>query len=294
MIRTRGMKNFFLLLRPYEYIKNLFIFLPLFFAFQINNPALLTQAVMAFVAFSLTASGNYIFNDYCDINEDRLHPRKKDRPLASGVFGKRTALFVMMMLFIVGGTLMTACSPAASGILGMYVLMNIAYSLYLRHIAILDVTVIAIGFVLRLFVGSAVTNIPLTMWIIVITFLLALFMGFAKRRDDVQLYLNTGQKPRKVIDGYNIHFLDGAMTIMASVVIVSYILYTTSPYAIKKMHSEYLYLTAFFVILGILRYLQISLVEHNGGSPTQIVMKDRFIQITILAWIILFSWIMYR
>lgn len=287
------MKNFFLLLRPYEYVKNFFIFLPLFFAFQINNLELLINAIIAFVAFSLTASGNYIFNDYCDRDEDRLHPRKKDRPLAAGAFEKNTALWIMVLLFAAGGTLMAVSSVAAAGILGLYVLMNIAYSLYLRHIAILDVTVIAMGFVLRLYVGAAVTEITLTMWIIVITFLLALFMGLAKRRDDVLLYLDTGKKPRKAIDGYNIRFLDGAMTIMASVVIVSYILYTTSSYAIQKMHSDYLYLTALFVILGILRYLQISLVENNGGSPTQVILKDRFIQFTILAWIISFSWIMY-
>jgi 4-hydroxybenzoate polyprenyltransferase len=287
------MKNFFLLLRPHEYVKNFFIFLPLFFAFQITNLELLANTLIAFVAFSLTASGNYIFNDYYDLEDDRLHPHKKDRPLASGNVGKRTALFIMVFLFVAGGGLMTACSLEAAAILGVYVLINIAYSLYLRHIAILDVAVIATGFVLRLYVGAAVTGIILTMWIIVITFLLALFMALAKRRDDVLLFLNTGKKPRKVIDGYNMQFLDGAMTIMASVVIVSYILYTTSSYAIKKMHSDNLYFTAVFVILGILRYLQISLVENNGGSPTKIILKDRFIQTTILAWIISFSWIMY-
>jgi decaprenyl-phosphate phosphoribosyltransferase len=288
------MKNILLLLRPYEYVKNLFIFLPLFFAFRITNLELLTNTLIAFVAFSLAASGNYIFNDCYDLDEDRLHPRKKDRPLASGVVDKRTALFIMVILLAAGGGLMTVCSFEAAGILGLYVLMNVAYSVYLRHIAILDVTIIALGFVLRLYVGAAVTGITLTMWIIVITFLLALFMALAKRRDDVLLFLDTGRKHRKVIDGYNIRFLDGAMTIMASVVIVSYILYTTSSYAIEKMHSGNLYFTAIFVILGILRYLQISLVENNGGSPTQIILKDRFIQITIIAWILSFSWIMYR
>ena len=294
MIGTRGMKHFIVLLRPHEYIKNLFIFLPLFFAFLITDSVLLVKAAIAFVAFSLTASGNYILNDYCDIEEDRRHPQKRSRPLASGTVEKSSALATMFLLFILGVGLMSACSRHAAGILVIYALLNVFYSFYLRRIAILDITVIAMGFVLRLWVGGAATDIPLSMWIIVLTFLLALFLALAKRRDDVLFYLNTGQKTRKVIDGYNIRFLDGSMTIMASVVIMSYILYTTSPYAIEKMHSEHLYLTVIFVIIGVLRYLQISLVEHNSGSPTQIAMKDRFIQITILGWISLFTWIMYR
>ncbi len=287
------MKNIILLLRPYEYIKNAFIFLPLFFAFQITQLDLFINAFIAFVAFSLAASGNYILNDCHDAAEDRAHPQKKDRPLAAGTVGKTAALIMMGCLFAAGGLLMAACSLQAASILALYVFLNIVYSFYLRHVAIIDVTIIALGFVLRLYVGAVVTGITLTMWIIVITFLLALFMALAKRRDDVLLYLDTGTKPRKAIDGYNIRFLDSTMTIMASVVIVSYLFYTTSAYAIEKMHSDQLYLTAVFVILGVLRYLQISLVEKNSGSPTQIILKDRFIQVTILAWIASFVWIMY-
>ena len=157
----------------------------------------------------------------------------------------------------------------------------------------MDVAIIATGFVLRLFVGSAVTGIELTFWIVVITFLLALFMALAKRRSDVLLFLNTGAKTRKVIDGYNLRFLDSAMAIMASVVIVSYILWTTSTEVIQKLHSKYLYLTALFVILGILRYMQITLVDENSGSPTEILWKDRFIQLNSVCWVLVFAWILY-
>jgi hypothetical protein len=157
----------------------------------------------------------------------------------------------------------------------------------------LDVTIIAIGFVLRLFIGSVVTNIPLSMWIVLMTFLLALFMALAKRRDDVLIYLDTGNKMRRVINGYNLRLLDTAMAIMASVVIIAYTIYTTSPEVTLRMNSQYLYLTSLFVILGILRYLQIALVGQNSGSPTKIVLKDRFMQMVLMGWVFTFAWIIY-
>ncbi len=281
------------LMRPHQYVKNLFIFLPLFFAMKITDTALLFNAIIAFIAFSLTASAIYTLNDYHDIEEDRQHPKKKNRPLASGAISKQQAVTVMAVLVILGFGLMATLSWAAAGILAAYVLMNLTYSFRLKHIAILDVTIIAVGFVLRLFIGSAVTGIALSMWIVVMTFLLALFMALAKRRDDVLIFLETGKKMRKVVDGYNLQFLDAAMAIMASVVIVAYTIYTTSDAVVQRLHSEYLYLTALFVILGVLRYLQVAFVLKDSGSPTKIVLKDRFMQLTLLGWVISFVWILY-
>jgi 4-hydroxybenzoate polyprenyltransferase len=280
-------------MRPHQYIKNTFIFLPLFFALKITDLHLLIQALIAFIAFSLVASAVYILNDYQDIEDDRQHPTKKERPLASGAISKKQALGIMAFLFVSGFALMASVSLVATAIMLAYVVMNIAYSLRLKHIAILDVVIIAIGFVLRLFVGSAATDIPLSQWIVVMTFLLALFMALAKRRDDVLIYMETGKKMRKVIDGYNLQFLDTAMAIMASVVIVAYTIYTTSPEITEKFHTHYLYLTALFVILGILRYLQIAFVHLDSGSPTKIVLKDRFMQLTLLGWLVTFTWILY-
>ena len=280
-------------MRPHQYIKNLFIFLPLFFALKITDTSLLLNAFIAFIAFSLTASAIYTLNDYRDIEEDRQHPKKKNRPLASGAISKSQAIIIMVVLGVAGFILMATLSLQAVGILTAYVMMNIAYSFYLKHVAILDVTIIAIGFVFRLFIGSAVTGIILSMWIVIMTFLLALFMALAKRRDDVLIYLDTGKKMRKVIDGYNLQFLDTAMAIMASVVIVAYTIYTTSGEVIERVHSEYLYFTALFVILGIMRYLQVAFVLQDSGSPTKIVLKDRFMQLTLLGWIISFAWILY-
>ena len=281
------------LMRPHQYIKNLFIFLPLFFALKITHIELLSNAFIAFIAFSLTASAIYTLNDYHDIEEDRLHPKKKYRPLASGSISKSQAIIIMSLLSIAGFVLMASLSLQAVAILATYVLMNIAYSFYLKHVAILDVTIIAIGFVLRLFVGSAVTGIPLSMWIVLMTFLLALFMALAKRRDDMLIYLDTGKKMRKVIDGYNLPFLDTAMSIMASVVIVAYVIYTSSPEVVERMNSDYLYLTGLFVILGVMRYLQVALVLKDSGSPTKIVLKDRFMQLTLIGWVLTFTWILY-
>lgn len=281
------------LLRPHQYVKNLFIFVPLFFALQITNTALLFDAFIAFLAFSMSASAVYILNDYLDIEDDRQHPKKKLRPLASGAVNAKVALGIMLILWILGCLLMMSQSHSALAILVSYIVLNIAYCFGLKHIAILDVVIISVGFVLRLFIGSAVTGIALSQWIVIMTFLLALFMALAKRRDDVLIFDDTGKKMRKVIDGYNLAFLDGAMMIMASVVIVTYILYTTIPSAVQRLHDEYLYLTSLFVILGIMRYLQVSFVEKNSGSPTKILLKDKFMQLTIICWALSFAWILY-
>lgn len=290
---SSSLTSFIALMRPHQYVKNLFVFMPMFFVGRITDTELLFTSMIAFVAFSLSASAIYIFNDYQDIDADREHPRKRNRPLASGAISKKAAMILMLILAVCGPGLMFTISIDALGILAMYMVLNLAYSFKLKHIAILDVTIIAIGFVLRLFVGSVATSITLSMWIVIMTFLLALFLALAKRRDDVLIYINTGKKMRQVIDGYNLQLIDSAMTIMAAVVIVSYILYTTSVDAVQRLGSEHLYLTALFVILGIMRYLQIALVEENSGSPTRIALVDRFIQITIVCWLASFGWIIY-
>jgi 4-hydroxybenzoate polyprenyltransferase len=280
-------------LRVQHYVKNVLVFAPLFFGQQIGNLGLLFNTATAFVAFSFAASGVYIFNDFLDVARDKEHPSKKMRPIASGLISIRRAAALSASLLAAGGLLMALTSIQGAWILGAYLLLNVAYSFYLKHIAILDVVIISIGFVLRLFVGAAVTGIELSMWIVVITFLFALFLALAKRRNDVLLFQNTGAKARDVIDGYNLRFLDTSMAIMASVVIVSYILYTTSPAVIDKIHSNYMYLTALFVILGIFRYMQIAFVHEDSGSPTDILWKDRFIQIDLLCWVLVFAWLLY-
>jgi len=267
--------------------------MPLFFAGQITNTESLLNATIAFIAFSFTAGGIYIINDYKDIEDDQKHPKNKSRPLAQGNISIRSAIFFMGILIVAAITLLTTLPLKAFVILSTYFVLNICYSYFFKHIPILDITIIAIGLVLRLFLGSVVTDITLSVWIVLMTFLLALFISLAKRRDDVLNLLSTGKKLRKVVEGYNLKFIDGAMMIMASALIITYILYTTSKDVMQRMVSENLYLTTIFVILGVMRYLQISFVENDSGSPIKIIFKDKFTQLTLLAWVSTFTWIIY-
>lgn len=281
------------LLRVHQYSKNLFIFLPIFFGLRITDPQELSLAFWAFCSFSLTASASYIFNDIQDRAEDRRHPKKCKRPIAAGQISVGKAAVVMLLCLASGLSIAVLLSLHAFVLLSGYATLNLAYSLKLKHIAIIDIAVIAVGFVLRLYVGSAVTGVPLSMWIISMTFLLALFLAVAKRRDDVIIFLQTGEKTRIVVDGYNLEFVNAAMVVMASVVIVFYAMYTVSADVVARVGSERLFLTMGFVVLGILRYMQITFVENGSGSPTQVLFRDKFIQGALVCWFSTFAWILY-
>jgi 4-hydroxybenzoate polyprenyltransferase len=281
------LKEVLKLFRVHQYIKNLFIFMPLLFSFSYTNLDDNLNTLIAFILFCLLASSIYIFNDLMDVNEDRAHPKKKFRPLASEKVSTNSAKALISLLSISSLSISLIISVELFAVMLIYFLLNISYSLKLKHIAILDIFIIATGFVLRLFAGSAVTGISLSMWIILMTFLLAIFLALAKRRDDVLLSLE-GQETRKNIDGYNLEFVNAAMVLMAGVVIVSYIQYTISPEVIDRLDTEYLYITSFFVILGIFRYMQITFVEQDSGSPTKVVIRDRFLKVTIFLWLLTF------
>ncbi|QSZ41684.1 prenyltransferase [Sulfurimonas aquatica] len=280
------MKDILTLLRPHQYVKNIFIFAPLIFAFNFTEDSIYSSFV-AFALFSLIASSVYVINDYIDIEEDKKHPTKMNRPLASGAISKKSALTLFFILSTLTLVMAFIFSPNLFYVLLTYFALNIAYTLKLKHIAIVDIFIIATGFVLRLFAGSQVTNTPLSMWIIIITFLLAIFLALAKRRDDVLLSLS-GKETRKNIDGYNLEFVNAAMVLMSGVVILSYLQYTVSQDVIARIGSEYLYVTTVFVVLAILRYMQITFVEQASGSPTKIVIKDAFIKVTLLLWLVSF------
>lgn len=281
------MSELFKLFRIHQYIKNLFVFMPLLFSFSFSDTQDNINTFLAFLLFSILTSSVYIFNDLLDVNEDRAHPTKKNRPLAKGSVSKKSAVLLILLLSSSSLFLSFILNNNLFFVLLTYFILNIFYSIKLKHIAVLDIFIIAIGFVLRLFAGWAVTDIELSMWIILMTFLLALFLALAKRRDDVLLSLK-GQETRKNIDGYNLEFVNASMVLMAGVVIMSYILYTISSEVINRLDSNYLYLTSFFVILGIIRYMQITFVEEDSGNPTKIVIKDKFLRLTILFWLISF------
>jgi 4-hydroxybenzoate polyprenyltransferase len=274
------------LLRIHQYIKNLFIFAPLFFSFSFFLQDILF-VIITFILFSAVASSVYVFNDLMDVSEDRNHPTKKYRPIASGKVSKNEARLLFFSLSSISFICAGFFNTHLFYVLLTYFILNIAYSLKLKHITIVDIFIIAVGFVLRLFAGASVINNQLSMWIIIITFLLALFLAVAKRRDDVIL-ASVGKKTRKSIDGYNLEFVNAVMVFMAGVIAVSYILYTVSEDVIKKFQTQYLYLTSVFVVLGIIRYMQLTFVEQNSGSPSKIILKDRFLQLTIIIWLVSF------
>lgn len=285
--------NILHLMRFHQYIKNLFIFIPAFFSFKFFDEVSIYNSLIAFVAFCLCASAIYIINDIIDAPLDRIHPSKSKRPIASGKVKPRVALLFALVFIVVGIFILVCLLPRVIFPVVIYVLINLLYSFKLKHIPILDIFIIASGFVIRLFVGALAINTPLSEWIIVMTFLLALFLALAKRRDDVILYEASGEKMRKVIDGYNRQFLDIAMAISASIVMIAYILWSISTEVKLRLHSDYLYLTSVFVLAGIFRYMQITFVEQKSGNPSKIVLQDKFLQGVILCWLISFWILMY-
>jgi decaprenyl-phosphate phosphoribosyltransferase len=281
------------LLRPKDWAKNGFLFIPLFFAGEIFNIVKLVQVGWGFVAFSFIASCIYIINDYRDMEDDRKHPEKSKRPLASGAVSPAVALIICGLLMIAGFTIAWFIRDKFLFVLGIYFLVNFGYSFGLKAIPILDIFLLAIGFVLRVRAGSAIAYIPLSEWIIIMVFLLSLFMAIGKRRDDVLLKLSSGTDMRKSIKGYNLEFLNVSLSLVCAVIIVAYFMYTMSPEVKIRMGTHRLYYTCLFVIAGIMRYLQIIFVSADSGSPTKILYKDRFIQISLLLWIASYISIIY-
>jgi decaprenyl-phosphate phosphoribosyltransferase len=289
----RRLQAYLQIARPHQYVKNGFVWLPLFFGHKLMDPQALAQTLWAFVAFCLAASCVYILNDLKDVNEDRLHPVKKHRPLASGLLTPAQAITFLLLLLIFPFLIaLTFLPPPFLYVLGAYVALNVGYSLLLKHIAIVDIVCIGIGFVLRIFAGGIAADVHISHWIVIMTFLLALFLALSKRQDDLLLE-GCGHNPRKCLNGYSAEFVSSSMVVMASVIIVSYILYTVSPEVIERHGTDQLYLTGFWVIVGLLRYLQITFVERRSGSPTLILLRDYFLQIVIIAWILSFYFLFY-
>ena len=289
------MKAFLKMIRPHQYIKNILVFFPLFFAKKITDVTLLQSAAMAFISFCFAASTIYIFNDIRDIEKDKVHPKKKFRPIASGAVSVKAAIITDIIFLAVALAVAFLTGTKMGIIILVYLGINLFYSLGMKNIAILDIFAVSTGFLLRLLSGTeygAVVGILPSHWIIIMTFLLSLFLAIAKRRDDLVL-AESGLDVRKSISGYSLEFINGVMSIMSAVIIVSYLLYTLDPAVQAHYGSKNVYATTFFVILGLLRYMQITFVEKKSGSPTDIVYKDRFLQISILAWIVSFLFFAY-
>lgn len=290
------MKKTLLLIRPQQWIKNGFVLIPMFFGGRLLNVDDAIASVVTFFAFSFVASAIYCFNDIIDVEADRRHPVKCHRPIASGAVSVPTAYALMVILTLLSALLLFFLPQRAgetAGIVAFYFLLNMAYCLWLKRHAIIDVCTVAFGFVLRILAGGMACDVAVSNWLVLMTFLLALFLSFAKRRDDVLRMNETGEPPRRNTIRYNLTFVNQAITVTGTVTLVCYIMYTVSSEVVSRFHAPYLYLTSIFVLVGLLRYMQLTVVDEVSSDPTKILLRDRFTQAIVVAWIMSFLLIIY-
>lgn len=281
------------LIRVRQWVKNLFLFIPSFFAGHLFKTEELLMVGIGAFAFSLVASGVYVINDYRDRFVDRLHPTKKLRPIASGEIGTVSAWILIVLLITSGLFIAASFEIKFFYILLAYFGMNLGYSFGLKNIPILDLFIVSLGFLLRVYSGGVIADLPITHWLSIMILLLALFLIIAKRRDDLLINAKNGCVIRKSTQSYNLDFINSVITLLSAVVLVAYIMYTVSPEVTERFNSDYLFVTTIFVIAGVMRYLQIIFVENKSGSPTRIFVKDKFILLTIAGWILSFYLIIY-
>ncbi|MBL7877428.1 MAG: UbiA prenyltransferase family protein [Cyclobacteriaceae bacterium] len=280
------------LIRVKHWVKNLFLFIPIFFAGQLMEWGKYQQLLLGFVAFSLVASMVYIVNDLRDYSFDKAHPVKMNRPIASGRIKPGKAIFIAILFIAIGFSLAWYIHFSFFILLLCYLLLNLAYSFGLKNFSIIDIMIVSSGFLVRIYCGGVLADVPVSHWLAIMILLLALFLALAKRRDDLLVGASKGSI-RKSINQYNLEFINVCLSIFAGVIIVSYILYTLSPEVIEKFNTDWLFLTSIFVIAGIMRYLQIIYIDNNSGFPTSLLFKDRFILFTVIAWLISFCIVIY-
>lgn len=282
------MKNIIKLARPRHWVKNAFIFMPMFFGGALTDKTSLCHSILAFFAYSFAASSIYCYNDIIDVEDDRRHSEKCKRPIASGAVSVAMGYCIMAVMLLLSALMVALIGDSwekLALVVAGYFVMDIAYCRVLKLYAIVDVCVIAFGFVLRILAGSAATGIIASQWLVLMTFLLTLLLGLAKRRDDVIRMEKSGEAPRHNTHRYNMTFINQAITVSASVTLVCYIMYTLSPDVTQRTNFQYVYLTSVFVILGLLRYLQLTLVDGRSGDPTKLLYADRFLQCVIAMWL---------
>mgnify|MGYP000534997781 CR=1 FL=1 len=286
-------KTLLKLLRVKDWVKNLFILLPLFFSGDLFDFSKLNQTLFVVISFCLVTSFVYILNDIFDIEFDKNHLEKKLRPIPSGKVSVKTSLFIGVLFLLIGLTLLWYSSIESFYLTVFYVLLNIFYSYKLKQIPIIDFIIVSVGFVIRVLIGGEIGEIELTQWMIVMVFLLSLFIAVTKRRDDVYQYESENIINRKVIVKYTVEYMDKLITIISSTLLVSYLLFITSESVISRYPSRYLIISFLFVLIGVFRYNQITYVENKSGSPIKILFKDLFLQITLFLWVLTFFIVIY-
>lgn len=281
----KKMRDILRLVRPAQWTKNLVIFAAPVFADRAFELPVLLRSVMAFIAFCLASSTVYILNDWRDREADRLHPDKKDRPLASGAVSLSAAI-TTAILFAAGSLAIAVGLGGGFRILLLvYFLMNLGYTFYFKYVVILDILLISIGFVLRAISGAVVIHVAISAWLVLCTFFLALFLILSKRRNEIVSLGDQAASHRQILADYSVTLLDQMIAIVTGLTIIAYSLYTLSPSTVQHFGTENLVYTVPFVVYGLFKYLHIVYKKDLGGKPEEILLRDRYIQLSILGWI---------
>jgi 4-hydroxybenzoate polyprenyltransferase len=287
------LKKIFVSMRPSHWVKNFLIFAGLIFSQNLFSPAFFFKSLFAFVLFCGISSSVYILNDILDVKQDRLHPLKSKRPLASGELPVSSAFAFSLILGIVSVILSFYLQINFGLIVVIYFLLNLFYSLYLKQLVILDVMCVAAGFVLRALAGAVVIEVVISSWLVVCTTLLALFLGFSKRRHELILLENNAVEHRKILAEYSPYFLDQMIAVVTASTVVAYAFYTLSPEVMEKLGTKYMDFTIPFVLYGIFRYLYLIHQKKEGGRPTRLLLTDKPILINVVLWLIAVFLILY-
>ena len=280
------MSNYIRLLRPRQWLKNVFIFAGLIFSRQFVDPASIEKSVLAFIIFSFLSSSGYIINDILDFQEDKAHPVKSKRPIAAGKVQRGSALLLAAILL--------GLSLAAAYLLGnnflyvclVYSLLMVSYSLGIKNIVILDVLFVAVGYVLRAIAGAVVISVEISSWLLLCTLLIALFLAISKRRTEIVLLGEGATKHRKILSQYSLGLLNQMIAIVTAACIVAYCLYTLAPDTVGKFGTKNLIFTIPFVIYGIFRYLYIAFQRVEADIPERVLLRDLPLQFCLLGWIV--------
>ena len=288
-------RTFFQLIRVHNWIKNGFIFLPLIFSKQLNNPNYWTNTAIAIIAFCFISSFVYIINDIVDQQADRLHPIKKFRPIASGNISVPQAILIGLIILSIGISLVMLFAPNLIPLLVGYLILNFSYSFYLKSISIIDCMCVAIGFVIRILVGCSAISVVPSDWILTITFFLALYLAFSKRKSELLMLTEQSGTHRKSLAGYSVKLLDAYILICAVISLTAYLLYSFDFRVVTAFHTNNLKYSVVFVVAGFFRYFQLieTPEQSQGGDPTALALKDKALQLAVLLWLAYIIWVIY-
>lgn len=280
-------------LRPAQWAKNVFVLAPLVFSGFLHDPAITVRALLAVAAFCCASSSVYLINDLRDREEDRRHPLKRLRPLAAGTLGAPAAVAAVVLLAGAALGLAFYLGLPFAKILGGYLLLNVLYTLWFKHMVILDVMSISLGFVLRVEAGAVATGVEASRWLFLCTTFLALFLAFSKRRHEITLLAGAAAGQRPVLDHYSPAFLDQMINVVTASSVVSYALYAVAPETVQKYHTQDLVYTIPLVLYGIFRYLYLMYQQPGARNPTEAILRDAPFLINILLWGLAVLWIVY-